>query len=207
MNRMMSKGFQLERRRPEETDLTVTEVIPEKINLIRSSGTLRLERTDGDIALTVYRGLDASIAVFIVSNGDEDYLFEQELYIGDSAVGTKLAGYMDGNSAVFCCILTDAEVNAIEKGSLFRIDYEPESLNANYHYHNSPYASVRRGTGRNGIINREGEYVIEPVYSVIGRPDMDSFHMDTPNPFLCESEGKLTVPDGETLAVIVEHMQ
>ena len=157
-----------------------------------------LQRVAGKLELSVYREMDANIAVICERDADADFLEEVGLRIGDYDCGVELTGYMDGADGVFCCTLTDGELHLLEAGADFALIRAPLTQDANYM--DTPYAAVQRGTGDVGIIDRAGNYVVEAKYRHISRPDPESFRISTDRPFFCwGADNSLTVLDGDTL--------
>lgn len=159
------------------------------------------ERSDDALSISVFRALEGNVAVITEFNADEDFLDDVQLRIGGREDGVDVQGYMNGRDAVYCCMLTDAELAAIQEGSRLSLYREP--LQNSARFGDTPYDAVRRGTGDVGIIDRDGNFVVEPVYSRIERPEADSFRVTEPRPFFCyDKKGGLTVLHGETLDVI-----
>ena len=167
------------------------------------SGGPVFELDNDALALSVYRELDANIAVIYEKSADADFLEDAQLRMSGMTEGIELDGYMDGGQGVYCCTLTDGELALLEGGVQPEIWHKP--LLADAQFMDSPYAEVQRGTGDSGIIDREGNFVVEARYDSVSRPDSLSFRITTPRPFFCkEKDGGLTVLHGETLDSIVQ---
>jgi len=174
-----------------------------KIELSRggSEGPVFVMENDG-LQMSVYRELDANIAVIYEKNADADFLESAQLRMPGMEAGIELDGYMEDRQGVYCCTLTDAELALLQNGAQPEIWHKP--LLEDARFMDSPYAEVQRGTDDCGIIDREGNFVVEARYESISRPDPDSFRITTPRPFFCrEKDGGLTVLHGETLDSIV----
>ena len=167
-----------------------------------SEGPVFLMENDA-LQLSVYRELDANIAVLYEKSADADFLERAQLRIPGMSEGIELDGYMEGEQGVYCCTLTEGELALLESGAQPEIWHKP--LLEDARFMDSPYAEVQRGTGDSGVIDREGNFVVEAKYDSVSRPDPDSFRITTPRPFFCrEKDGGLTVLHGETLDSIVQ---
>lgn len=167
-----------------------------------SSGPV-FEMENDAMQMAVYRELDANIAVIYEKNADKDFLENAQLRIPGMPRGIELDGYMDGKQGVYCCTMTDAELALLKNGAQPEIWHKP--LLEDAQFMDSPYAEVQRGTGDSGIIDREGNFVVEAKYDSVFRPDPLSFRITTPRPFFCkEKDGGLAVLHGETLDSIVQ---
>lgn len=161
------------------------------------------EMENDELQMSVYRELDANIAVIYERNADKDFLEAAELRIPGIQQGILLDGYMDGGQGVYCCTLTDAELTLLQNGAQAQVWHK--SLLDDAQFMDSPYAEVQRGTGLCGIIDREGNFVVESQYTSVSRPEPDSFRITTPRPFFCEEkDGGLAVLHGETLDTILQ---
>ena len=65
--------------------------------------------------IEIYRALDANVAVICEASGDADALENACLLVG-SCAQIELCGYMDGDSAVYCCVPDNAELEALRSG-------------------------------------------------------------------------------------------
>ena len=75
--------------------------------------------TEG-FSIEVYRALDVNVAVICETAGDADALENACLLVG-SCAQIELRGYMDGDVAVYCCALNDAELEALRSGAEARL--------------------------------------------------------------------------------------
>lgn len=175
-----------------------------ELQLSRASGEAPVLETESDaLQITVYREMDANIAVIYENAADRDFLEGAELRIPGVKQGVLLFGYMDGERGVYCCTLTDAELALLQDGAQAEIWHK--SVLEDAQFMDTPYAGVRRGSGDSGIIDREGNFVVEAQYDSVSRPEPDSFRITAPRPFFCkEKDGGLTVLHGETLEIIAQ---
>lgn len=156
-----------------------------------------------ELKMDVYREMDTNIAVIYEKDADVDFLADTQLHIPGMKQGIELNGYMDGDFGVYCCTLTEAELDLLRRQAEPEVWHKP--LLEDARFMDTPYAEVQRGSGDSGIIDRDGNFVVEAQYKSVGRPDPDSFRIDTPRPFFCrEKDGGLTVLHGETLDTIVQ---
>lgn len=173
---------------------------------------VRLERGGGNgaifearsdtVELFVYRELNTNIAVIYETNADVDFLENAELRIDGNPQGIEIDGYLDGVRGVYCCVLDDAELALLQNGAQVSVWHESPLENADFM--DGSYAEVKRGSGDTGIIDGEGNFVVEAKYASIFRPHSNSFRITTPRPFFCtEKNGGLTVLHGETLETIL----
>lgn len=81
------------------------------------------EPDGSSLKLTVYRDMDANICVLHQSPASPEALIEARLLIDGLDAGIALAGYSDGEDGIYCCVLTDAEVNALKNGAPFALSF------------------------------------------------------------------------------------
>ncbi len=149
----------------------------------------------------------ANVAVITVPNVDTNNLTNCALRIGDR-VSIPVNGYMDGESAIFCCALTDAEAAHLENGAKAQI--KTPSAFERAAYFNDEYHIVRDETDLVGIMNSDGTYVVQPVYDSISQSNMADSLFEYPAtiaiPFFCfRNKEELTILDGETLDTIAQY--
>lgn len=86
-----------------------------QLELERAREETVFQKTQGTLSVEVYRELDMNIAVFYdqAKNAPEDAV---RLYIGGRMPGIALSGYQDGDFWVSCCVLSDAELEALKRG-------------------------------------------------------------------------------------------
>lgn len=73
-----------------------------------------------NLAVTLFRELDANILVIRETPGDAGWL-DARLTLDDRLAADGLKGYMDGDDAVYVCVLTDAEAEALSKDAFPRL--------------------------------------------------------------------------------------
>lgn len=98
---------------------TVEETL--EVALERESGATPVYSAAAEgFTIEIYRALDANVAVICEASGDADALENACLLVG-SCAQIELRGYMDGDSAVYCCVLNDAELEALRSGEAARL--------------------------------------------------------------------------------------
>ncbi len=160
-----------------------------------------------DVFADAGQDVRANVAVITVPNADKDNLTNCALRIGDQ-VSIPINGYMDSESAIFCCTLTDAEVAHLENGAKAQV--KTPSAFERAAYFNDEYRAVRDETDLVGIMNSDGSYVIRPMYDTISQYRMLNSLFEYPAtiaiPFFCfRDEEGLTILDGETLDTIAQY--
>ena len=138
-------------------------------------------------------------AVITETNADRDLLENVQLVIGESYLA-PMRGYMDGKNAVFCCMLDADSLAALQGGAQAHLHRPNPAQDADFA--GSPYAAARKGSGNWGVVDLFGQWVVQPEYRYISRPQPPQGNWDTPLPFFCETDQDLTVIHGETLQVI-----
>ena len=88
-----------------------------------------LQRQSGSLVIEVYNALNGNIAVIREENPGGS-LENVQLMIGGRNEGIELSGYMDGAAAVYCCMLTDAELEALQANARMEIR-RTEAVNMN----------------------------------------------------------------------------
>ena len=159
---------------------------------------------EGELPIEVYDAMDAYLAV-IHEPGADPYLIEEVgVRIGAVQSGTALSGRMFGDEARYACVLTEAELNALRDGAEAEIVRKLPAEERDYM--GGEYAAAYYGTsGRAGIVDRSGNFVIEPTYKAVYRSDIGNDRSTIIPPFFCQREdGTSVILDGETLEVIVE---
>lgn len=91
-----------------------------QLELERAREETVFEKTQGTLSVDVYRELDMNIAVFYdqAKHGPEDAML---LRVGGRMPGIELCGYQDGDLWVSCCVLTDAELQALKRGDSMQL--------------------------------------------------------------------------------------
>lgn len=115
----------------------------------------------GDFSIAVHEEMDTYIAIIYQPGGDKDLLKDVRLSIADQP-DIILNGYMNADTAVYCCVLTEGEMHLIESGADVKLWHEPWYSEEDFN--GSEYALVSKETGGYGVINREGKYVLGPGY-------------------------------------------
>ena len=93
---------------------TVEETL--EVALERESGASPVYSAAAEgFSIEIYRALDMNVAVIYEARGDADALENACLLLG-SCAQIELCGYMDGDSAVYCCVLDNAELEALRSG-------------------------------------------------------------------------------------------
>ena len=157
------------------------------------------------LELQIFEGLDTNIGLIYEKNADKDLLENVEVRIGDRA-SFYVSGYMNGSNGVYVFVLTDAEVNAV-KNENASVSIYRRPLTEDADFMDTPYAGVRKGSeaNRSGIIDREGNFVVEPIYKSVSRPEPDSFRITGPRHFFVrDKDDNLIVLHGETLEKMFE---
>lgn len=161
------------------------------------------EQSYDTLQLTVYREMDANIAVIYEPGANADFLDNVVLTIGGRHI-TELFGYMDGDMGIYCCVLGDAELDALRGGTEAALWRRP--LTEDVEFSEYGYAAVRNGSGGIGIMNREGEFVVPPDYSNAHSISLDSYNVKAVSPFFCyDADGNLSVRRGDTLEIIAHY--
>lgn len=156
-----------------------------------------------NLTISIYDTLETHIAVFHEPDGNSDVLKDVGLDIGVHMTDILMNGYMSGKTAVFCCVLTDAEVSALESGAIPEL-VRP-SLAEGADFMGSSYAAVRTDEDKHGVINAAGEWVVSPTYDLIDH----GHHKSEKKYFLCWTRSgkkayKVTVLDGDSLEKLFE---
>lgn len=180
---------------------TVNETLSLDLELLHDSEPEYVR--EGEPEIHVYAALDAHLAVVHESNPDVNRLEDVELRIGGSSCG-PMQGREQGGQALYYCALTDGELAALRSGAQAELWHEPDNANADYM--GGPYAAAVYGTSQKmGIVDRDGNYVVEPEYDYIYRWSAEEAHAVAPTPFFCNRKGGgSAILDGDTLEVLFE---
>ncbi len=84
----------------------------------RSKNETRLEAESDGLRVQVFRDMDANICVLHLDGARPASLTGASLLIDGTDRGIRLDGYASGDHAVYCCVLTDGEVRALENGAV-----------------------------------------------------------------------------------------
>lgn len=125
-------GFEVEQLRMQGNALTVSRLQrwqdPDfSIKPKKSKNKTRFMIEQGDLALAVYDDMQSNICVIRQGNVAGVSLADAALTIDGVAVETRMNGYFDGTYAIFCCMLTDAEADALEGGAEAAIALQTEA--------------------------------------------------------------------------------
>jgi len=105
--------------------LEETRTLP--INRMEGSKAI-YERSGKAVDIAVYSALDGNIAVILEKNYTGAELDNVQLRIEGAYEDIVVSGYSEGGSAVYCCMLTDAELAALKKNARIEIRHV-ESVN------------------------------------------------------------------------------
>ena len=158
-------------------------------------------RTEG-MKIDVYRAQDMNIAVFSQRAEDVNRLSGARLYIGGVDTGAILNGRRDGDAGTYCCVLTEAELAALRSGA--EVELRRAALAEIADSADAPYAVVDTDAGP-ALIDREGNYVIEPGRYNVSQPYRQFYPTTAALPIICmDGKGNTAVLNGETLDVVVK---
>ena len=174
------------------------------MNVQNLDGAEAAHEREGDVRITAYAAMDICIAELREAGADPDLLEEVALYIGGADTGLRLNGRMSGDTAVYRCALTNAELAALQSGAEVALRRSSPADGADFM--DTPYAATTYGTSnRWGIVDREGNFVVEPTYTYIYRPDPSQDRVTTPRHFFCGREdGSSVILNGDTLEIMFE---
>ena len=158
----------------------------------------------GELPIEVYDAMDVYIAVFHELRADPNLLEEAGVRIGAVQSSLTLSGRMYNDEARYAYVLTEAELNALRNGAEVKIVHKP--LAGERDYLGGEYAVAYYGTsGRAGIMDRSGNFAVEPTFEAIYRSDIYNDRTTVTPPFFCQRfDGSSVILDGETLEVIAE---
>ena len=152
------------------------------------------------IRVEIFDEMDTHIAVIYERNADKDLLANVRFSIGGATV-LNVEGYMNGTDAVYCCVLSEGEYQAVKSGmqvELLRDDY---TEGAEYY---GDYAIVQKGTAGEGIIDRSGEFVVQPQYQFIYT--VGANETSSASAYICRmKDGTYHIRDGASFAVTAEY--
>lgn len=112
-----------------EFDLqTVEEVRTLQLRRMNDSDPVFMRGGD-ELEMAVYRALDGNIAVIREKKPDGRNLENVQLRIAGVSDPIGLAGYAEGREAVYCCMLTDGELEALRKNAQTKL-WHLESINS-----------------------------------------------------------------------------
>ena len=156
------------------------------------------------LTLEIFDEMDTHIAVIHEHNADKDLLRNVRFSIGGGASVLDVEGYMNGTDAIYCCVLSEGEYQAVKSGAQLELQRDDYTEGAEYY---GDYAVVRKGTAGEGIINRSGEFVVQPqyqfIYHVGGSKDAEA-----PSAYICQmAGGSYHIRDGATFKVTAEYLK
>ena len=184
----------------QEAALTYREVL----QLIHAYDAERVFAREGGVEVGVYRAQGMNIAAIYQRPEDKNRMLGARLYIGGVDTGAKLNGWLNEETELgfYCCVLTDAELHALQEGAEIELHSTPITQGADFG--GSPYAVVETDAG-SALIDREGGYVIEPGRYSISRPNRRYYPTTAVFPVFCsDGKGNTAVLNGETLDPIVK---
>lgn len=115
----------------------------------------------GDFEITLYEAMGAYVAVIHQPHGDGDLLQNVRLSL-EGQPDIILNGYMNGDTATYCCVLNSAEKFLLGNGASVRLEQEQWYDEADFQ--GTDYALVEKGTAGYGVIDRNDNFVLGPGY-------------------------------------------
>ncbi len=156
----------------------------------------------GEPEVNVYEALDTYVAAIHERNPDANLLEGVSLRLGGALCAAELRGRVSGGEALYYCALTEGELAALRAGASVELSHASPAEDADFG--DTPYAAAPYGTsGRMGVVDLEGNFVVVPDYEWVVRPAYMTPGYETaePRPFFCRrTDGTWEVLDGETLA-------
>lgn len=142
------------------------------MSLSRVSGGNIVHSIDSDdLQLDIFYEMDCYIAVIEEHNADKNRISGVKLYIDGLDTGIRLNGYMDGQNAVYCCVLTDAEFARISGGA--QLEIPRGDLTENASFEDTDYAIVKSGEYY-GILDQDYQFVLDAKYLKIDRTAVEN---------------------------------
>ena len=153
------------------------DLIPEEeIDVSRFKGSAAHEIQSGVLSISVFEAVGANIAVIEERNADKNRISQVQLQLPGGAVA-EISGYMDGQNAVYCCALSDREVEQLKNGASVQILRNHLAAD----YADTPWGIVQSGEYR-GIVDQDGKFFVDAKYSQIERTDAPGvFILHAPN--------------------------
>lgn len=121
----------------------------------------------GSLKISVFQDLGTNIAVISELDADKNRISEVDFQIGDLE-SIQVSGYMDGNSAIYCCVLSDKEVEQLLKhvgARIQRVDLDVDYMGTNW-------AVVKTGKFY-GLVDQSGTFILDAKYIEIERTAVD----------------------------------
>ena len=141
-----------------------------EITLHRTGGNAVHTAEIGNLSVTVFREMDTNIAVITERNADRNFISYKPLHIGNVDTGVRVSGYMEGTNAVYCCVLTDAELGLLQKSAALELVQADLS---DAEFFDTPYAVVCPDGERKGLIDANREFLLGPAYTTIMRTELE----------------------------------
>lgn len=163
------------------------------LQTIEETRTLQLERMEGSspvyersgkgVDIAVYSALDGYIAVIQEKDFADAGLENVRLHIEGSHDEIEVSGYNEGGAAVYCCMLTDAELAALQKNARLEIRHI-ESVNERIYRTNEADKFSYFSRAEDELIftiNKEkGKDPVDDKFRVIFSGEPDCFVEQTP---------------------------
>lgn len=153
------------------------DLIPEEeIDVSRFKGSAAYETQSDNLSISVFEAIGANIAVIEEKNADKNLISQVKLMLPGGATA-EISGYMDGKNAVYCCVLSDQEMQLLKDGA--SIQLLRNHLTADYA--DTPWGIVQSGKYW-GIVDRDGKFIVDAKYTEIERTDAPGvFVLHAPN--------------------------
>lgn len=162
----------------------------------------------GDFEITLYAAMGTYVAVIYQPNGDED-LLENVCLSLENQPDIVLNGYMNGDTAVYCCVLNAAEKFLLESGASVQLKYAKWYDESDFQ--GTDYALVKKGTAGYGVIDHNENFVLGPNYIAGQRSGNTVFLRTTGNDWevynltTMESIGRFQSGDGSYVSIYPEN--
>ena len=152
------------------------------------------EKPFGDLLIYVTQTMNEYVAL-ILRHG-EDAIPSAELLIGENSA-IPLTCHINAGPDIYCCVLTEAELNALRSGAEVKLEPRPQWPT---YYFGTPYAVLYDEEKGCAIVDREGKPAVEfGTYEGIEREGTDgTFRCILPD------EGRIIYLDGSTLEQVGE---
>ncbi len=187
------------------TQQTEIEECPLSVNQFYDAAAFSEQYDNCQIDVFADAGADihANVAVITLPHADAENLENCTLCIGDR-ISIPINGYMQDESGIFCCVLTDAEYACLKSGEAAQVKMPSRMERAVAM--NQKYRIVVDAHDKAGIMDADGTFVIEPQYAQISQAFIHQYPTPAPFPFFCcDADGGITLLDGDTLDVIYQY--
>lgn len=121
----------------------------------------------GNLKISIFQELGTNIAVVTERAPDKNRISKVGLHIGKFEA-IEVSGYMDGDSAIYCCVLSDEEVEQLQNHIGAWIQRDPLGMN----FKGTPWALVKSGEFY-GIVDQNGTFILDAEYTNIKRTPVD----------------------------------